>query len=91
MRYSVNVGFILLIVAANLLMNMYFVKSMAENGAAKATVQNFSINYLASIAFGAIVFKEKVTPQLGVGVALILAGTALIVTQMKNDTKEKSN
>ena len=52
--------------------------SMHENGAAKATVYNFSVNYCASLFFGAVVFGEVVTARLCIGVSLILAGTAII-------------
>ena len=59
-------------------MYRYYVLSMHENGAAKATVYNFSVNYCASLFFGAVVFGEIVTARLCLGVSLILAGTAII-------------
>ena len=43
---------------ANALMLKYYVRSMHENGAAKATVYNFAVNYLSSILFGALFFQE---------------------------------
>jgi drug/metabolite transporter (DMT)-like permease len=58
----------------------FYVLSMHENGAAKATVYNFAINYLSSIALGAVVFGEQVSARLMIGVCLILAGTAMIGT-----------
>ena len=40
------------------MMHFYFAKSMTEYGAAKATVYNFSINFLGTIFFGWAVFGE---------------------------------
>ena len=65
-------------IIANILMIRYFVLSMQENGAAKATVQNFAVNYLASVFIGWYLFKEVITIKLIVGIVLILAGTLLI-------------
>ena len=69
--------------------------SMQENGAAKATVQNFSVQYLASIAFGWLFFNEIVTVKLCLGVVLILSGVGIISTcsedwdQTKDTNAEK--
>ena len=70
--------FIVLMLASNALMLKFYVLSMHVNGAAKATVYNFAINYLSSLALGATVFGEHVTPRLLLGVTLILGGTAMI-------------
>ena len=40
-----------LMLISNALMLKFFVQSMHENGAAKATVYNFAINYVASVSF----------------------------------------
>ena len=40
------------------LMMYYYTKSMQLNGAAKATVYNFAINYLGSIVLGHVFFGE---------------------------------
>ena len=78
MKYLLHIIFIALMLLANAIMLKFFVLSMHENGAAKATVYNFAINYLSSIAFGALVFNEVVNARLLSGVTLILGGTALI-------------
>ena len=72
--------FIVLMICAIILMLRFYVLSMQENGAAKATVQNFGVNYLASILFGWLFFAEIVTPKLCIGVLLILAGVTIIAT-----------
>ena len=72
--------FITLMLLSNALMLKFYVLSMHENGAAKATVYNFAINYLSTIALGAVVFGEQVTARLMIGVCLILSGTAMIGT-----------
>ena len=72
--------FITLMLLSNALMLKFYVLSMHENGAAKATVYNFAINYLSSIALGAMVFGEHVSARLMMGVCLILSGTAMIGT-----------
>jgi hypothetical protein len=46
---------------SNALMLKFYVLSMHENGAAKATVYNFAINYLSSLTFGAVFFNEVIT------------------------------
>ena len=43
------------------MMYTYYMKSTQENGAAKATVYNFAVNYLGSIIFGFAFFNEIVT------------------------------
>ena len=45
-------------ILSNVLMMRFYVLSMHENGAAKATVYNFVVNYFASICFGALFFGE---------------------------------
>ena len=65
---------------SNALMLKFYVLSMHSNGAAKATVYNFAINYLSSIALGALVFGEGVSLRLLLGVGLILGGTTIIST-----------
>ena len=65
---------------ANVLMLRFYVLSMQENGAAKATVNNFAVNFVASIIFGWLFFAETVTIKLVLGVALILSGVGIIAT-----------
>jgi hypothetical protein len=48
-KYLLHVVFISLILFTNAMMLKYYVKSMAENGAAKATVYNFVISYVGSV------------------------------------------
>lgn len=79
-QYPLNALFIILMLLSNALMLKYFVYAMHENGAAKATVYNFAINYLSSIMFGWAFFGEDVTLRLLCGVSFILAGTTLIST-----------
>ena len=45
-------------ILSNVLMMRFYILSMHENGAAKATVYNFVVNYFASICFGALLFGE---------------------------------
>ena len=65
-------------ILSNVLMMRFYVLSMQLNGAAKATVYNFAINYLGSILFGALFFHELVTERGLMGIVLILAGTFVI-------------
>ena len=57
----INVVFIVGMILSNVLMMRFYVLSMHENGAAKATVYNFVVNYFASIFFGAIFFGERIS------------------------------
>jgi hypothetical protein len=59
--YSNHALFIILMLLSNALMLKFYVLSMHENGAAKATVYNFAINYLSSLTFGALFFNEVIT------------------------------
>ncbi len=59
-KYALRVLFIGLMLMTNGLMLRFYVKAMHENGAAKATVYNFAINYLSSLVLGAIFFNELV-------------------------------
>ena len=67
------------------LMYTYYVKSMQENGAAKATVYNFAVNYIGSIVFGFLFFNELVTQRLLFGMSLILVGTVIISSSEEQD------
>ena len=78
--YGMHAAFIVFMLCANVLMLRFYVLSMQENGAAKATVQNFAVNYLSSILFGWLFFAELITIKLLLGVCLILAGTLVIAT-----------
>ena len=71
---------IALMLGANAMMLKYYVLAMHAHGAAKATVYNFAVNYIASIAFGGLVFGEPISLKLVAGVVFILAGTAVIST-----------
>ncbi len=85
--------FIVLMLLSNALMLKFYVMSMHENGAAKATVYNFAINYLSSLFLGATVFGEHVSLRLMLGVCLILAGTSVISTcgegKVETDKKQR--
>ena len=74
------------------LMYTYYIKSMQINGAAKATVYNFAINYIGSIIFGFLFFNESINSKLLCGMVLILSGTYLISSieepSVKKDKKE---
>ena len=85
---AVNAAFIIAMILSNILMMRFYVLSMHENGAGKATVYNFVVNYFASIFFGAIFFNEVITVRLCAGVSLILAGTTLI-SQCSTQEKPK--
>ena len=74
----IHLMFMALAVTNSGLMYTYYIKSMQINGAAKATVYNFAINYIGSIIFGFMFFAEAVTQRLLFGVILILSGTYLI-------------
>ena len=56
LKILLHVLFIGLMLFSNALMLRFYVKSMQENGAAIATVYNFAINYLSSIALGSFLF-----------------------------------
>jgi hypothetical protein len=43
--------FIVLMLLSNAIMLKFYVRSMAENGAAKATVYNFAVNYMGSVKY----------------------------------------
>ncbi len=77
-EYPVHVAAIGAMILSNILMFRFYVLSMQENGAAKATVFNFVVNYVASLFFGAVFFSEVITPRLCFGVSMILMGTAII-------------
>ena len=79
-KYCLHGVFMASAVTVSGLMYTYYLRSMHENGAAKATVYNFAVNYVGSIIFGALIFNEKVTIRLLGGVFLILLGTSLIST-----------
>ena len=80
LKYGLHGVFMVMAVTVSGLMYTYYLRSMHENGAAKATVYNFAVNYVGSIIFGALIFDEKVTVRLLGGVFLILLGTSLIST-----------
>ena len=61
LRYALHGGFAVLMILANILMNRFFVLSMKQNGAAKATVYNFAVNYVASLVFGYLFFNEIIS------------------------------
>ena len=90
LNYFLHIIFFILMLLANTLMIRFYIKSMQEIGAAKAVVYNFTVNYLVSIAFGAMFFHEKVSWSLGVGVVFILGGTALIFTCKHADEEIKT-
>mmetsp|Transcript_41500 Transcript_41500/g.30507 ORF Transcript_41500/g.30507 Transcript_41500/m.30507 type:complete len:92 (+) Transcript_41500:165-440(+) len=90
MRYTLHITFFILMLLANTLMIRFYVKSMQEIGAAKAVVYNFTVNYICSIAFGALFFSEPLTWALAIGVVFILAGTALIFTCKHSEDQVKT-
>ena len=90
-RLPINVVFIVGMILCNVLMMKFYMSSCQENGAGKATVYNFVVNYLASICFGAFFFNEEVTYRLVAGVLLILSGTFVIsMCESKKDPFEIS-
>ena len=50
--YLLHGVFLVLLVCANILMLRFYVLSMQQCGAAKATVQNFCVQFLASLVLG---------------------------------------
>ena len=85
LKYGLHAVFIVLMILANILMIRFYVLSMQLNGAAKATVYNFAVNYLASISLGSLFFGEAITARLCLGVSLVLTGTAIISTCQEED------
>ena len=71
------------------MMHFYFAKSMNEIGAAKATVYNFSINFIGTIFFSWSVFGEAVTQRLMAGVVFMLIGTFIISSIDLKEIKTK--
>ena len=61
-------------------MYRYYVASMQEHGAAKATVYNFVVTSLGSYLWGYLVFNEEINSRLMCGVSLIIFGTAIIAS-----------
>lgn len=49
MKWPAHAVFIALMLASNALMLKFYVISMQENGAAKATVINFAVSYISSV------------------------------------------
>ena len=88
LKYGLHGIFIVLKILCDILMIRYYVLSMQVNGAAKATVYNFAVNYLASIFFGYLFFSEEINQRLCFGVSLVLLGTAIISTCQEEDEKE---
>ena len=77
-EWPIHLVAIIAMILANILMYRFYILSMHENGAAKATVFNFVVNYFASLVFGYLFFSEIITPRLLVGVVFILIGTGFI-------------
>ena len=61
LKYVLHLIFMLIGITTSGLMMTYFVKSMQENGAGKATVYNFAVNYMGSTIFGFLFFNEVIT------------------------------
>mmetsp|Transcript_7122 Transcript_7122/g.5093 ORF Transcript_7122/g.5093 Transcript_7122/m.5093 type:complete len:98 (+) Transcript_7122:189-482(+) len=80
-----NAIFIILMLCSNALMMRFYILSMHQNGAAKATVYNFAVNYLASILFGDLFFGEHISTRLITGIVLILIGTFIISMCQEED------
>ena len=88
-KYLLHLAFILVALTSSGLMYTYYIKSMHENGAAKATVYNFAVNYIGSVVFGAALFGEEITGRLLLGLTLILGGTSLISQCDEGDKSKK--
>ena len=80
LKYLLHLIFMLIGLTTSGLMMTYYVKSMQENGAGKATVYNFAVNYIGSLVFGALFFNEVITQRLLIGMSFILSGTFIIST-----------
>ena len=87
-KYLIHICCMGIAITTSGLMYTYYVKSMQENGAAKATVYNFAVNYIGSIVFGFLFFNELVTQRLLFGMVLILLGT-LIISSSEQEKKDK--
>jgi len=71
-------------------MYRYYVASMQEHGAAKATVYNFVVTCLGSYLWGYLVFNEEINSRLICGISLIILGTAVIAfSEGKSASKSK--
>ena len=49
-------------------------------GAARATVQNFAVNYISTLVLAYIIFEEPLTMRKLLGVTLILLGISVIAS-----------
>jgi len=49
--YAAHGFFILLMLLSNSIMLSFYIKSLQEHGAAKATVLNFAVNFIATVIF----------------------------------------
>ena len=89
MKIFLHIVFIIAMLICNTLMIRYYIRSMHENGASRAVVYNFTVNYIASLFFGAIFFDETITGSLLIGVVMILVGTAIIFISKAREEEER--
>lgn len=59
--YAIHAVFILGTVLSNIIMLRFFAISIGKKGVTKATVYNFAVTYVESVALGYFVFGEEVT------------------------------
>jgi drug/metabolite transporter (DMT)-like permease len=78
-----GIGFVLMLVL-NAVMLSYFVKSIAVLGSSRATLANFTCNYLTSVRvtqafFGWAIYGEALSLQWGLGASLMLVGIYFVL------------
>lgn len=60
-----------------------FVSSLKTLGSGKATIANFTCNYLISALAGYLLYSETVSAQWGLGAALMIAGVMVLSTDVQ--------
>lgn len=74
----------LLMLLSNTLMMRSFVTSIKRLGTGKATVANFTCNYLVSVLFGYFLYGEVASARWAVGALLMIAGVVVISSDLKS-------
>jgi len=83
-----RLGCFLLMLTFNALMMKSFVTSIQRLGTGKATVANFTCNYLVSALFGYFLYGEVASVQWAVGATLMIAGVVVVSSDLKANTKQ---
>ncbi|CAG9310741.1 unnamed protein product [Blepharisma stoltei] len=75
---SLKIACIIIMLVLNSLMIKFFMQSLKDLGASKATVINFTCNYMSSAVFGYLVYSEYLSLTWGLGALLMIIGVYII-------------